>query len=177
MQSTPQACLKRALPASSPDTLERIARAGAVVRAPGWIEGGVALSYPITAIAGIGPAMSAKLKALGIRTTEKLLELAATAKDRKILAEKLDVSEQAVLRWANLADRMRIKGVREPYAELLKFAGVDTVRELKYRNPARLAQAMADANAKRKLVQLLPSEKRVGHWIEAAKKLPPKISY
>ena len=120
------------------------------------------MSYAITAIAGIGPAMSAKLKALGIRTTEKLLELAATAKDRKILAEKLDVSEQTVLRWANLADRMRIKGVREPYAELLKFAGVDTVKELKYRNPAKLAQAMADANAKRKLVQLLPSEKRVG---------------
>jgi predicted RecB family nuclease len=148
-----------------------------LARPPGRTEGGAALSYAITAIAGIGPAMSAKLKALGIRTTEKLLALAATAKDRKILAEKLDVSEQTVLRWANLADRMRIKGVREPYAELLKFAGVDTVRELKYRNPARLAQAMADANAKRKLVQLLPSEKRIAHWIDAAKKLPPKISY
>ena len=135
------------------------------------------MSYPLTAIAGIGPAMSARLKTLGIRTTEKLLELSATAKDRKILAEKLDVTEQTVLRWANLADRMRIKGVREPYAELLKHAGVDTVKELKYRNPARLAQAMADANAKRKLVRLLPSEKRIGHWIEAAKKLPPKISY
>jgi hypothetical protein len=48
-----------------------------------------------------------------------------------------------VLRWANLADRMRIKGVREPYAELLKDAGVDTVKELKYRNPGRLAEAMA----------------------------------
>src|SRR5437667_9608179 len=177
MQSTPQACLKRALPASSPDTLERIARAGAVVRSPGWIEGGLALSYPITAIAGIGPAMSAKLKALGIRTTEKLLELAATAKDRKILAEKLDVSGQTVLRWANLADLMSIKGVRWPYAELLKFAGLATVKELKYRNPAKLAQAMADANAKRKLVQLLPSEKRIANWIDDARKLPPKISY
>ena len=45
-----------------------------------------------------------------------------------------------MLRWANLADRMRIKGVREPYAELLKDAGVDTVKELKYRNPGRLAE-------------------------------------
>jgi len=111
------------------------------------------LSYAITAIAGIGPAMSAKLKALGIRTTEKLLELAATAKDRKILAEKLDISEQTVLRWANLADRMRIKGVREPYAELLKFAGVDTVKELKYRNPAKLAQAMDDVGIAVKVVK------------------------
>ena len=135
------------------------------------------MSYPLSAIAGIGPAMTAQLKALGIRTTGKLLEASKTAKDRKNLAEKLDIDEQTVLRWANLADRMRIKGVREPYAELLKYAGVDTVKELKHRNPARLAKAMAEANAKRRLVQLLPSEKRVGRWIEAAKRLPLKISY
>jgi predicted flap endonuclease-1-like 5' DNA nuclease len=135
------------------------------------------VSYPIRKIAGIGPAMSARLKALGIRTTEKLLEAAKTAKDRKILAEKLEVSEQTVLRWANLADRMRIKGVREPYAELLKDAGVDTVKELKYRNPGRLAEAMAEANTKRRRVQALPSEKRIENWIEAARKLPLKITY
>ena len=135
------------------------------------------MSYPIRKIAGIGPAMGARLKALGIRTTEKLLEASKTAKDRKSLAEKLEVTEQTVLRWANLADRMRIKGVREPYAELLKDAGVDTVRELKYRNPGRLAEAMAAANIKRRRVQALPSEKRVGGWIEAAKRLPLKITY
>ena len=135
------------------------------------------MSYSLSAIAGIGPAMTARLKALGIRTTEKLLEASQSAKDRRLLAEKLGVDEQTVLRWANLTDRMRIKGVREPYAELLKDAGVDTVRELKYRNPGRLAQAMADANARHKRVQLLPSETRVGHWIEAARKLDPKIKY
>jgi predicted RecB family nuclease len=135
------------------------------------------LSYSLSAIAGIGPAMTARLKALGIRTTEKLLEASQSAKDRRILAEKLSVDEQTVLRWANLTDRMRIKGVREPYAELLKDAGVDTVRELKYRNPGRLARAMAEANTKHKRVQLLPSETRVGNWIEAARKLDQKIKY
>ena len=135
------------------------------------------MSYPIRAIAGIGPAMTARLKTLGIRTTEKLLEASKTAKDRKNLAEKVEVSEQTVLRWANLADRMRIKGVREPYAELLKDAGVDTVRELKYRNPGRLAEAIAAANAKRKRVDQLPTAKRIEHWIADARKLPPKISY
>jgi predicted flap endonuclease-1-like 5' DNA nuclease len=135
------------------------------------------VSYPLTAIAGIGPAMTARLKALGIRTTEKLLEAAKTAKDRKALAEKLDIDEHMVLRFANLADRMRIKGVREPYAQLLKDAGVDTVRELKYRNPGKLAEAMSAANSKHKRVRLLPSEKRVAAWIEAAKRLDPKIRY
>ena len=135
------------------------------------------MSYPLTAIAGIGPAMTARLKALGIRTTDKLLEASKTVKDRRILAQKLDIDEQTVLRWANLTDRMRIKGVREPYAELLKDAGVDTVKELKYRNPEHLARAMAEANAKRRRVRLLPSEKRVGRWIEAARRLDQKIKY
>jgi hypothetical protein len=121
--------------------------------------------------------MAAKLRAERIRTTEGLLEASKTFKDRKILAEKLGVDEQTVLRWANLADRMRIKGVREPYAELLKDAGVDTVKELKYRNPGRLAEAMAAANAKRKRVDQLPTAKRIERWIAAAGKLPPKISY
>jgi predicted RecB family nuclease len=72
---------------------------------------------------------------------------------------------------------MRIKGIRKEYAELLQAAGVDTVKDLKYRNPANLANAMAEANKKRKMVRLLPSEKVVGNWIENAKKLQLKISY
>ena len=135
------------------------------------------MSYAISAIAGIGPAMTDRLKAVGIRTTEKLLEAAKSAKGRKELAQKLGVDDHTVLRWANLADRMRIKGVREPYAQLLQDAGVDTVKELKYRNPGRLAEAMSAANLKYKRVRLLPSERRVAAWIEAAKKLDQKIKY
>jgi hypothetical protein len=79
--------------------------------------------------------------------------------------------------WANVADRMRIKGISKEYAELLRAAGVDTVKELKYRNPANLAKAMAEANKKNKLVRFLPSEKIVARWIDHAKKLPLKITY
>jgi predicted flap endonuclease-1-like 5' DNA nuclease len=135
------------------------------------------VSYPIMDIQGIGPLMAAKLKTLGIRTTDKLLEAATTAKARKALAARLGVDEQTVLRWANLADRMRIKGVGEPYAVLLQAVGVDTVKELKYRNVANLAKAMADANREQKLVRLVPSKKRIERWIAHAKVLPPKITY
>jgi predicted RecB family nuclease len=135
------------------------------------------VAYLLTAITGVGPEIAAKLKARDIRTTEDLLEAAKTFKARKELATQLGVEEQAVLRWANLADRMRLKGVREPYAELLREAGVDTVKELKYRNPGKLATAMAAANRKRKLVRLLPKEKRIAGWIAQAKVLQPKITY
>ena len=43
------------------------------------------------------------------------------------------------------------------------------VKELKYRNPAKLAKAMAEANTKRKLVRVLPSDQAVVRWIEHAK--------
>jgi hypothetical protein len=135
------------------------------------------MSYPITDIDGIDAETAVILKLVGIRSTERLLEAARTVRGRKMLAIKTGFDEKQLLCWANVADRMRIKGIRKEYAELLQAAGVDTVRDLKYRNPANLAKSMAEANKKRKMVRLLPSEKVVGHWIENAKKLQLKISY
>ena len=135
------------------------------------------MSYPITDIDGIDGEVAMALKSAGIRSTERLLEAARTVKGRKALAEKTGFDEKQLLCWANVADRMRVRGISREYAELLQAAGVDTVKELKYRNPANLATAMADANKKRKMVRLLPSEKVVSRWIESAKKLPLKITY
>ena len=135
------------------------------------------MSYPIADLDGIEPGIALKLKSCGIRTTGRLLESAKDPKGRRTLSEKTGIDEKRLLRIANMADRMRIKGVGEEYAGLLEAAGVDTVKELKYRNPANLAKAMAAANTQRKLVRLLPSEKLIKSWIEYAKKLPLKISY
>jgi hypothetical protein len=135
------------------------------------------MSYPITDIEGIDGDVAAVLKSAGIRSTDRLLEAARTVKGRKTLAAKTGFDEKLLLCWANVADRMRIKGISKEYAELLQHAGVDTVKELKYRNPLNLAKAMADANKRRKVVRLLPSEKVVKRWIENAKLLPLKITY
>ena len=135
------------------------------------------VSHPIADIAGIDANTVALLKANGIRTTGKLLEAAKDPKGRKALAEKTGLGEKSLLSWANMADRMRIKGVGQEYASLLQAAGVDTVKELKYRNPGKLAKAIAEANKKRKLVGVLPSDRAVVRWIEHAKRLPLKITY
>lgn len=135
------------------------------------------MTYAIADITVIEPDDAATLKKAGIRTTAKLLETAKNARGRRQLAEETGLPEKNILRWANLSDKMRIKGIGEDYAHLLQAAGVDTVKELKYRNPERLVKAMAEANAKRKLVRVLPSDGAVLRWIEHAKKLPQKISY
>ena len=135
------------------------------------------MTYAIADLTVIEPEAAASLKQAGIRTTAKLLENAKDAKGRRKLAEKTGLPEKNILCWANLSDKMRIKGVGEDYANLLQAAGVDTVKELKYRNPERLAKAMAEANVRRKLVRVLPSDRAVLRWIDQAKKLPLKISY
>lgn len=135
------------------------------------------MTYPIADLDGIDEDALKTLKSIGIRTTARLLDAAKGPRDRKRLAERTGFDEKQILAWANAADRMRIKGVGEEYAELLREAGVDTVRELMYRNPSNLSKAMADANRKRKLVRLLPSENVVGRWIKHARTLPPKIRY
>ena len=135
------------------------------------------MSYPITDIEGIDDDVAKILASVKIRSTGRLLEAARTVSGRKKLAIKTGFDEKQLLCWANVADRMRVKGINREYSQLLQAAGVDTVKELKYRNPRNLAQAMADANKKRKLVRLLPSEKVVARWIDYAKKLQLMISY
>jgi len=135
------------------------------------------MSYKIEKIEGIGPAYAAKLAEQGIKTTADYLAKAADAKGRKALAEATDISPTLILRWANQADLMRITGVGEEFAELLEKAGVDTVKELKMRNPQNLTAAMDAVNAEKNLVRRVPALSEVTKWIEQAKTLEPMISH
>lgn len=135
------------------------------------------VGYPITEIQVIGTEVASILKSDGIRTTISLLSVAKTPKQRLKIATRTGAPEKCVLDWVTAADRMRVKGVGWEYSELLRVAGVRTVNELRFRNPQKLATAMAEINSKRNLVRVLPSVSTVTRWIESAKKLPPVISY
>jgi predicted flap endonuclease-1-like 5' DNA nuclease len=135
------------------------------------------MSYKIEAIEGVGPAFGKKLREAGVKSTAQMLTRGATRKGRKELAEAAAIEEGNILRWANISDLMRIKGVASEFSELLEAAGVDTVKELKMRRADNLHKAMADANEKRKLVRQLPSAKQVSGWIEQAKTLAPVMQY
>lgn len=134
-------------------------------------------SYSIAEMRAIGPFYASKLRAVSIRSSTKLLERARTPRGRKQLAEQSGIPPDNILKWANMADLMRISGVAADYAELLAAAGVDTVKEFKRRNAANLVARMREINERKKLVELLPSEKRVVRWIEDAKLLDPMITY
>lgn len=135
------------------------------------------MNYPLKHIDGMTPFLEAKLKSNRIRTTEKLLEAASTVKGRKTLAKQTGISEQQWLDWANNAECMQIKGMGSGKMKLLRRVGVTTAGELAHRNPAKLAEAMAAANERFKLVRVSLTEKSVGALVEGARKLPRKITY
>lgn len=135
------------------------------------------MNYPVSEFDNIAPGVSNILKSNKIRTTTRLLEQARTPKKRQTLAEKTGIPVNQILRCVTMADRLRVKGIGKEHAELLEIAGVKTVQDLRYRNPAHLAEAMAFASAKRKSPQLPPSEKVITRWIEFAKKLKKEVSY
>ena len=135
------------------------------------------MSYKIQEIEGIGPAYAEKLAAADIDTTEELLKLCCDAKGRKATSEKTGASESQLLKWANMADLMRISGVGSEFSELLEAAGVDTVKELRNRNAQNLAAKMAEVNEQKKLTRTVPSEKTVADWVEQARSLDPLITH
>ncbi|MDE6825766.1 MAG: DUF4332 domain-containing protein [Paramuribaculum sp.] len=135
------------------------------------------MAYKIEEIEGIGSVYAEKLEAAGVKTTEDLLEKAASKKGREKLAEETGISEKLILKWANHADLFRIKGVAGQFAELLEAAGVDTVKELRHRVPANLHAKLVETNDNRNLCNRVPSESEIEKMIAQAKELEPKMTY
>jgi predicted flap endonuclease-1-like 5' DNA nuclease len=128
-------------------------------------------------IEGIGPSIGAALRDAGVNSVDTLLELCCNRNGRASLASKTQISETRILRWVNMADLFRIKGIAGQYAELLEGAGVDTVKELRNRNAENLTTALKAANAEKNMVRKTPSLKLVESWVEQAKSLPPKVTH
>lgn len=135
-------------------------------------------NYKITEIEGVGDVYAAKLQQAGITTVNEVLEKGKTAKGRKALAAETGIDAKFILKWVNMADLFRVKGIGKEYSELLEKAGVDTVKELRNRNPENLLAKMEEVNASgRQLVRSLPAPKTVASWVEAAKVLDPAVTY
>lgn len=131
----------------------------------------------IAQIEGVGDTYANKLAQLGIRTTDQLLAEGATRQGREKISESSGISDKLILSWVNIADLVRIPGIGEEYSDLLEESGVDTILELRNRNPANLHARLIETNTQKKLVRRVPSLNDVTTWISHAKKLPRAIYY
>jgi predicted flap endonuclease-1-like 5' DNA nuclease len=131
----------------------------------------------ITMIEGIGPAYKAKLEKAGITSVEALLEKGGAKKGRVDIAASTGISEKRILKWVNMADLFRINGIASQFAELLKATGVDTVKELKMRNPANLHKMLIETNEQKKLTRAVPALSQIEDFINQAKLMEPMVTH
>lgn len=135
------------------------------------------MAYSVKDLKDLSDSFAAKLKEIGVGTTEDLLEKAGSASGRKQLAEEIGAVPQQLLTWVNEADLMRIPGVAEGFSQLLEAAGVDTVKELATRNAENLTAKIAEVNEQLKLTGRVPNQETVAGWIEQAKTMVPKVTH
>ena len=131
----------------------------------------------VSDIEGIGPVNEKKLNEAGIKSVNGLLKSCCDKKGRKSVSEASGIDESQLLKWANMADLYRIKGIGSEYSELMEAAGVDTVKELRNRNADNLHAKMVEVNAAKKLVRQLPALSKVKDFVEQAKGLDPVITH
>jgi predicted flap endonuclease-1-like 5' DNA nuclease len=135
-------------------------------------------NYKIEDVEGIGAVYGEKLRKAGIKSIDQLLKIGCKPAGRKELVQATGLDASLILTWVNMADLFRIKGIGGEYAELLKKSGVDTVKELRNRNPENLLAKMTEVNSEgRPLVRSLPSLSMVQSWVTLAKELDPMVTY
>ena len=135
------------------------------------------MNRSIQDIEGIGPKYAEILKAAGVMNTGQLLAEGSERRGRVQLAERCGINEKLILKWVNMSDLFRIKGIAGQWAELLEASGVDTVKELRTRNPDNLADRMREINIQKRLVKQVPNAVQIRSWVDQAKKLKPAVSY
>ena len=135
------------------------------------------MAKKISEIEGIGPVTTDKFEKAGITSVEDLLEKGKTSQGRDELASATGLSSEKILEWVKMADLFRIKGVGQEYAELLLKAGIDSVKELSFRDPDYVYQKVSEVaeSTGTQIIRRLPSPKELEKWIKQAKELPAVI--
>ena len=117
-----------------------------------------------------------KLRRARVRTTVTFLQIASTRSGRALLTKETGITSPKLLHWAKRAELMKIKNLGKDYADLLEAVGVESVTDLKRRNPESLHEMMNNVNQVKKIVDRMPSLKRVANWIDDSKDIVITVS-
>ncbi|GAF82204.1 unnamed protein product, partial [marine sediment metagenome] len=112
----------------------------------------------------------------GINSVEELVPL--TYNQIRKLARKIGVSVKLLDTWQEHADLMRVEGINPKLANALNLIGIDSLKELAYRNSKNtLGKLKALKKENSKVITKIPTLANIEVLIKKAKKIagiPPK---
>ena len=132
------------------------------------------MAVVLSKLYGINPELESRLKTLGIKDSDDLLEFCKSRNGTAVedLAHTAGTEKGVITRLIHRADRARIRGIGETYTMLLEEVGVSTLADLAKRNPETLRVQFTSINSERKLVGRVPALAMVNGWVTKARRLP-----
>lgn len=119
-----------------------------------------------------------KLAEAGIIKCIDYQNFTRTRAGRRKLKKITDIRRDKILTWTNYLDLMRVDGITDEYAVLIKSVGVDTVKELSKRNPVHLHKTIEEHDISNiNIINDKPTFEQVKSWVERAKRLPGMLEY
>ena len=132
-------------------------------------------SYPVEEVEGIGKKYGKVIREMEITTTQEFLDKCCQMEGRIQVAEKVGIEDFVVGKWASMCDLMRVPGIRGQFAELMVYAGIDSVQDLAKQNPERLHNVLATSNEEQNRVRTVPGASSLESMINQAKTLNPVL--
>ncbi|MEA5510646.1 DUF4332 domain-containing protein [Crocosphaera sp. UHCC 0190] len=128
--------------------------------------------WNIEQLPGLSKSEQEQLKALGINTTQSLLNHAKNPTEKQALANQLKSPVQLISKWVALADLARVPTVGCNYCGLILHSGIISTKQLAETPVSFLHRQILKlqvATLQRK--DLCPSPDMIQAWINEAKKL------
>jgi len=124
----------------------------------------------IIEIEGIGEKYAKILEKEGIAEVENLIPL--TWHEIKELAAKTKISLKLLEKWQDQAEIMKLKGVGPEYSEVLNKVGIDSIKELSYRNPQNTFDRIVEFDKKQPdVIRKIPKVEEIEGWISQSKEM------
>jgi hypothetical protein len=118
-----------------------------------------------------------KLAEIGVKTASQLLEVGKTITERKILAEKSGIPEDAILKFVKLANLARAPGHMKKRACLYYESGLDTFDKIANQNPETMIKFLAEFIKKTGFNGSPPILGDARSSVEHSKRIPRIIEY
>lgn len=132
-------------------------------------------SFDIEEIEGIGKNYGGKLREVGITTTQQLLNKCCDLDGRIEIANHIGIEDFVIQKWASMADLMRVSEIEGQFAELMAYAGIDSVQALGKQDVDNFFKSLSKANNDQQRVKTLPDVTTLEIMIAEAKSLPEKL--
>ncbi len=122
----------------------------------------------IIEIEGVGEKYAKTLDKATVANVEDLIPLKWS--EIKELAKTTSISLKLLEKWQDQAELMVIKGVGPEYSEVLNKIGIDSTRELAYRNPKNTLDKLIEFDKKQPdVIRKIPKVEDIEDWINKAK--------